>query len=106
MAEVNPNLNAPLMVGQPGTSLSCDVSGAADSLNPMITYQWTRNGDVVQDGSLSTLILSSLRLSQAGVYTCRATVSSILLNNDIQKLAGNTRTVTIESELTNPMYTE
>ena len=37
---VTANLNTPLMVGQTGITLTCDVSGAS-KLNPVIV--WTKN---------------------------------------------------------------
>ena len=61
---VTANFNAPLMVGQTGYTLICAVSGA-DSLNPMITYHWTRNGEIIPDGSSRSLNLPPLQLSQA-----------------------------------------
>ena len=96
---VSANFNAPLMVGQTGNTLTCDVSGA-DSLNPTIIYQWIRNDDSIQTqvGSSKTFDLSPLRLSSAGEYTCRATIGSNLLNNDIPVSAGNTQRVVIQSE--------
>ena len=93
------------MVGQTGNTLTCDVSGA-DNLNPTITYQWTRNDGSTQTPvgtSSNTLSLSPLRLSNAGDYTCNATVSSTLLNDDIPASADNTQRVTIQSELINLM---
>jgi hypothetical protein len=92
---VTANLNTPLMMDN---SLICDVSGA-DNLNPTITYQWTRDGELVQSGSLNTYNFP-LRLSLAGtsVYACRATVGSTLLNGNIQASADTTQTVTIQSE--------
>ena len=73
------------MVGQTGYTLTCDVSGA-DNLNPMITYQWTRNDGrtLTQVGTNSNVLsFSSVRLSDAGEYTCTTTIASALLNNDI-----------------------
>ena len=93
------------MVGQTSNTLTCDVSGA-DNLNPAITYQWTRNDGSTQTPvgtNSNTLSLSPLRLSNAGDYTCNATVSSILLNDDIPASADNTQRVTIQSELINLM---
>ena len=91
------NLNTPLMVGQTGNNLTCDVSGA-DNLSPMITYQWTRNEETVPDVSSNTLDLSPLMLSDAGDYTCNVTVRSTLLTSDIQASASNMQTVTVKSE--------
>ena len=96
---VTANLNTPLMVGQTGYTLTCDVSGA-ERLNPTIAYQWTRN-----DGSTQTqigtnsnvLFFSTIRLSDAsaGDYTCSVTVGSNLLNNGITASAA--RSVIIQS---------
>ena len=99
---VTANLSTPLMVGQTGYTLTCDVSGA-ERLNPMITYQWTRyDGSTrTQIGSSRTLTLPSVGLSDAGNYTCNVTVGSALLTSDIQASAINMQTVTVESELIN-----
>ena len=94
---VTNNLNTPLMVGHTGNTLTCIVSGA-DNLKPTITYRWTRNGETVSDASSSSLSLSPLQLSHAGNYTCRASISSPLLNDDIAATSDNV-TVTIPSEL-------
>ena len=92
---VNPNLNTPLMVGQTGTTLTCDICGASN-LQPMITYQWTKDGEA--NVRSETLTLSPLQLSHAGVYTCSVNVSSIYLNNVIQASARNNQTVRIQSK--------
>ena len=92
---VSANLNAPLMVGQTGNSLTCDVTGA-DNLNPMITYQWTRNDGSTQTpvGTNSdTLTFSPLRLSNAGDYNCNVTISSTLLNSPIRNSVTNLQRV-------------
>ena len=99
------NFNKPLMVGQTGYTLTCDVSGA-ENLNPEITYQWTRNDGTIQTQALGInskmLTLgtgpSPLQLSNAGNYECRVNVGSSLLNNDI--MAASSHRVTIQSELT------
>ena len=96
---VTANFNAPLMVGQTGYTLICDVSGA-DSLNPMITYQWTRNGETVPDGSSRSFNLPPLQLSHAGDYVCHVTVSSTLLNDDISASSGSNQNIIIQSEYT------
>ena len=74
------------MLGQNGYSLTCDVNGA-ENLNSSITYQWTKNNATqtqIQVGAdPKVLSFSPLRLSDAGQYTCQATVSSHYLNNDI-----------------------
>ena len=98
-----PNLNMPLMAESDYT-LTCDVSGA-DNLNPMITYQWTRYDGTTQTqvGSSRTLTLSSVGLSDAGNYTCRATINSALLRDSIT--ISGTQTVMVESELIDLMHT-
>ena len=90
------------MMGQTDKTLTCDVSGA-DNLDPTITYRWTRNGDpvTVPDSSSNTFSFSPLGLSQAGVYTCRVTVSSSLLNQNSNADAVNMQTVTIQGWLIN-----
>ena len=105
---VTANLNAPLMVGQTGYTLTCDVSGA-DNLTPMITYKWTRNdgSTQIQVGTNSnTLTLSPLRLSNAGDYTCSATINSVLLNNPWFGSYTQFESVTIQSELLNLIMLE
>ena len=93
---VTANLNTPLMVEQTGNTLTCDVSGA-DRLNPTIDYQWTRNGEIVPEGSSSTLHLSPIRLSHAGNYVCRIIIHSPLLSDDVSASSDNV-TIHIEGE--------
>ena len=92
---VNPNLQKLLLVGQTGTTLTCDAIGA-DNLQPVLTYHWTKD-NVTSDRS-EILTLSPVRLSHAGVYTCSINVSSTFLNNIIQVSANNTQTVRIQSK--------
>ena len=62
------------MLGQNGYSLTCEVT-IDESFNS-ITYQWTKNnGTQTLVGTDRVLSFSPLRLSDAGQYTCRATVS-------------------------------
>ena len=83
------------MLGQ-SYSLTCDVTGT-ETLNSSITYQWTKNnGTQTQVGTDRVLSFSPLRLSDAGRYTCRATVSSPYLNNDITMM--DTHDVGIQSK--------
>ena len=98
-AMVTANRDNPLMVNGDNT-LTCDVSGD-DNLSPTIIYQWTRSDATSQTpvGTNSrTLPLSSVGLSDAGNYACRATVSSGLLINDITMSSGN-QTVIVQGEL-------
>ena len=87
-------------LGQSSYSLICDVNGA-ESLNPTITYRWTKhNGtltQIQQDGANpEVLSFSPLRLSDAGQYACQATVSSPFLNNDTTTM--DTQDVRFQSE--------
>ena len=82
-------------MGQNSYSLNCGVSGAA-SLNPSITYQWN-NGQIQVGANHEVLSFSPLRLSDAGRYTCQATVSSPYLNNDITIMGS--QDVILQSEL-------
>ena len=53
-------------------SLDCSLTGTTDT----VTYQWShRNG--TQLTNVSQLEFSSLRASDAGLYTCRATVGGV-----------------------------
>ena len=69
--------NGTKVLGESGYSLTCDVTvTGADAGNPSITYQWTKNnGTQTQVGTDRVLSFSPLRLSDAGQYTCQATVS-------------------------------
>jgi hypothetical protein len=89
---VTANLNTPLMVGQTGNSLTCDVSGA-NKLHPVII--WTKNGNtLMQIDNSTTLLLTPLSLSHAGSYSC--SITSTLLNHPV--MATNSRRVIIQSE--------
>jgi hypothetical protein len=66
-------------------SLTCNITGAerlADH-DAMVTYQWFKNGAVVSRQTMATLSFSPLTPSDAGNYTCRATVTSSLLSDPI-----------------------
>ena len=66
-------------------SLTCTVTGAEGltDADAMVTYQWFKNGAVVSDQTMATLSYSPLTFSDAGSYTCQATVTSSLLSNPI-----------------------
>ena len=84
------------MLGQNGYSLTCGVNGA-ENLNPTITYQWTKSdGPDMQAGTNSILSFSTLRFFDAGQYTCRISVNSLFLNNDI--MAMGSEVIRIQSE--------
>ena len=66
--------------------LTCSVSGA-ESLNPTVTYQWTKNSDgQTQVGTSSTLSFTPLRLSDAASYVCTITISSSYLTGVIIRM--------------------
>ena len=84
------------MLGQ-SYSLICGVTGA-ENLNSSITYQWTKNNGTqtqVPNGA-KTLSFSTLRFSDAGQYSCQATVSSPYLKNFITIM--DSQNVTLQSE--------
>ena len=56
-------------------SLTCNVSGVS-----VTTYQWRKDGTVLAQNRQS-LFFSSLRLSDAGHYTCNASVNSVMYSN-------------------------
>ena len=72
----------------------------ADRLCPYVTtYQWFKNKSVTEvevDNESDTLSFSPLRLSDAGRYTCQATVRSFLFDDDITVM--QSQDVKIQSE--------
>ena len=86
------------VLGQSGYSLTCGVTVAgADAGNPSIAYQWTKDNGMrtqTQVGTDRVLSFSPLRLSDAGRYTCQATVTSPCT---ITKM--DTQDITLQSEL-------
>ena len=80
--------------GQNGYSVICGVI-VTGTTNPSITYQWTKiiGTSTIQVGADRILSFSPLRLSDAGRYTCQATVSPC----NITKM--NTHDLTLQSEL-------
>jgi hypothetical protein len=56
----------------------------------MVTYQWLKNGAGVSSGqTMATLSLSPLTFSDAGSYTCQATITSSLLSDPISQNSAN-----------------
>jgi hypothetical protein len=95
-----------LMLGQNGYTLTCRVFVTNNFCNPSITYQWIMNNDTsaVQIGAEpDILFFYSLRLSDAGLYTCYATINSPTLSGDISATASHE--VKIQSELKFKSYT-
>ena len=74
------------VLGQSGYSLICNV-GVVDHLWPYITtYRWTKNNSITElelDVESNSLSFSLLRLSDAGQYTCVATVHLFHINDNI-----------------------
>ena len=71
-------------IGGQGFSLSCVVSGA-ENLSPTITYNWIKdNGTrILVDSHRSVLSFPSLRLSDAGQYSCQVIVDSPYLRDNL-----------------------
>lgn len=73
-------------------ALTCYIFGA-QNINPIVTYRWTKdagNGIHAPVGmNSSALRFSSLRLSDAGQYTCHVTVRSLYLDNELVAVASH-----------------
>ena len=85
------------MVGANHT-FNCVINGT-ENLNPVMSYSWTQSYGTSNHpvgGNSSRLSLYSLRLSDAGIYTCMVTVSSAYLSGNINKDAS--ANLTIESK--------
>ena len=83
-----------MVLGQSGYSLTCGVA-VHGTENYSITYQWTKsNGTQTQVGTNRVLSFSPLRLSDAGQYTCQATITSPCSITEM-----DTHDITLQSEL-------
>ena len=78
-------------------SLTCTVTGAErltqSDAGAMVTYQWLKNGTVISGQTMATLSFSPLTFSDAGSYTCQATVTSSLLSDPITTASSNSENV-------------
>ena len=76
-------------------SLTCTVTGPErlTDAGAMVTYRWLKNGGVVSGQTMATLSFSSLSSSNAGSYTCLATVTSSLLSGPITTASANSESV-------------
>ncbi len=63
-------------------SLICTITGAErlTEHDAVVNYQWLKNDALVSRQTMATLSFSPLTPSDAGNYTCRATVTSSLLS--------------------------
>jgi hypothetical protein len=59
----------------------------------MVTFQWLKNDAVVSGQTMATLSFSPLAFSDAGSYTCQATVNSSLLSAPITTASSNSLNV-------------
>ena len=81
-------------------NLICSVLGA-ENLNPIITYRWTKNGDMLQSiiGTNFNILslIAPIRVSDAGTnYSCFITIASSYLTGNITAMTSHT--VRIQSE--------
>ena len=77
-------------------TITCSIFGA-EGFTP--TYRWLKNGSSIASETDSTLYFPSLRLSNAGRYSCEVTVMSSLLSEDIVT-SSNMFELTFKSECT------
>ena len=77
-----------LSIGGQGFSLSCVVS-EAENLSPTISYNWIKdNGTrILVDSHGSILSFPSLRLSDAGQWSCQVIVDSPYLRDDLSVIS-------------------
>ena len=76
-------------------SLTCTITGAERLTDAMVTYQWFKNNAVVSGQTMATLSFSPLTFSDAGSYTCQATINSSLLSDPITTSRANSIDVTL-----------
>ena len=78
-------------------SLTCTVTGAEglteSDAGAVVIYQWLKNGAVVSGQTMATLSFSPLIFSDAGSYTCQATVTSSLLSDSITTVPSNSESI-------------
>lgn len=65
-----------------GYTLTCSISGAENLNDTLPYYEWRSRGQLLSSNS-STLHFYSLKLSDAGRYTCQASVTSNYLHEPI-----------------------
>ena len=80
-------------------SLTCTVIGAERLTGSTITYQWFKNDVMVSSEIMKTLSFTSLSFSDAGGYTCEATVTSTLLMAPITNTSDSSVDITLTCKL-------
>ena len=75
-------------------TLTCTVSGHERVMDMTVTYQWLKDSSIMQGQTDSTLTFNPLNRDDGGAYTCRATISSSLLTDDIVEDGSTTFQVT------------
>ena len=76
-------------------SLTCAVTGAESLTGAIVTYQWFKNGAVVSNQTMGILSFHSLVFSDAGTFTCLATVASSLLSGPITTSSASLFNITL-----------
>ena len=68
-----PGGSAPVILGQPQNQISVAGTTANYSVNatgaPPLNFRWRVNGNAIPDATNSTLVLSNIQFSQAGLYS-------------------------------------
>ena len=76
-------------------SLICSDTRTERLTDATVTYQWFKNGAVVSGQMMATLAFSPLAISDAGNYTCQATVTFSLLTDPIITASSNSVLVAV-----------
>ena len=79
-------------------SLTCSVTGAERLTGSTITYQWFKDGVMVSGQTMETFSFTPLSFSDAGGYSCQATIMSDLLSGPITTTRSNSVNVTLTCE--------
>ena len=67
-------------------TLTCTLSGVEDTLRRS-TYQWRKNGAIINSHVEETLSFSFLTLSDAGQYSCTVTVNATIMYSTTKDLS-------------------
>jgi hypothetical protein len=81
-------------------SLTCTITGVERLTGVVETYQWLKNGEILSDETMATLFFSPVTFSDAGSYTCQATVTSILLSDPITTASSNSMDIQLNCRFT------